>query len=154
MKSRPPVRANAVATYLIQVARAPSDKKFERRVRDQRRQFLHHAPEKSSPPACTTSDIVCDLKLIKSGTAPGFDNTRPEFLIHLGLRSRTWMSHFFTTVIEENQMPKTGGVRSKVIDIEKPGTDPKLAARCHGMGPFNFPYLLDGHCLFDVGAIF
>ena len=126
-KNHPPVRANAVAAHLIQVAKAPSDKKFERRIRDQRRQFLHHAPDKSSPPAFTTSDIDCALKLVKSGTAPGYDNIHPEFLTHLGPRARTWMSHFFTRVIEENQIPKIWR-SAKVIAIEKPGKDPKLAA--------------------------
>ena len=88
--------ANAVAAHLVQVAKAPSNNKFERHIRDQRRQFLHHAPDKSSLPAFTTSDIDCALKLVKSGTAPGDDNIHPEFLTHLGSRACTWMSHFFT----------------------------------------------------------
>ena len=91
------------------------------------RQFLHHAPDKSSPPAFTTSDIDCALRLVKSGTAPGYDNIHPEFLTHLGPRARTWLSHFFTRVIEENQIPKIWR-SAKVIAIEKPGKDPKLAA--------------------------
>ena len=126
-KNHPPVRANAVASHLIQVAKAPADKKFERRIRDQRRHFLRHAPDKSSPSPFTTSDIDCALRLVKAGTAPGYDNIHPEFLTHLGPRARTWMSHFFSKVIEDNQIPKIWR-SAKVIAIEKPGKDPNLAA--------------------------
>jgi hypothetical protein len=126
-KTHPPVRANAVAAHLIQVAKAPGDKKFERRARDQRRQFLRHAQEKSGPPPFSTSDIDNALKLVKTGTAPGYDNIHPEFLTHLGPRARTWMSLFFTRIIKDNQIPKIWR-SAKVIAIEKPGKDPNLAA--------------------------
>ena len=126
-KNHAPVRANAVAAHLIQVAKAPSDKTFERRVRDQRRQFLRHAPDKTSPPPFTTSEIDSALKLVKTGTAPGYDNMHPEFLTHLGPRARTWMSIFFSRIIEDNQIPKIWR-SAKVIAIEKPGKDPNLAA--------------------------
>ena len=110
-KNHPPVRANAVAAHLIQVAKAPSDKQFERRARDQRRQFLRHAPDKTSPPPFTTSEIDSALKLVKTGTAPGYDNIHPEFLIHLGPRARTWMSTFFSRITEDNQIQKYGEVQ-------------------------------------------
>lgn len=126
-KNHPPVRANAVAAHLIQVAKAPSDKKFERRVRDQRRQFLRQTSDRSSPPPFTTSDIDSALKMVKNGTAPGYDNIHPEFLTHLGPRARSWMSSFFTRVVVQNEIPKIWR-KAKVIAIEKPGKDPKLAA--------------------------
>jgi hypothetical protein len=126
-KNHPPVRANAVATHLIQVAKAPVDKKFERKTRDERRSFLRHASDKSLPPPFTASDIDKALKLVKAGTAPGYDNIHPEFLTHLGPRAHTWMSSFFTRIITENQIPKIWR-KAKVIAIEKPGKDPNLAA--------------------------
>ena len=126
-KNHPPVRANAVAAHLIQVAKAPTDKKFERKTRAERRKFLRRAPDKSSPPPFTTSDMDSVLKLVKAGTAPGYDNIIPEFLTHLGPRARTWMSAFFSRIIVENQIPKIWR-KAKVIAIEKPGKDPNLAA--------------------------
>ena len=126
-KNHPPVRANAVAAHLIQVAKAPGDKKFERRVRDQRRQFLRQTSDRSSPPPFTTSDIDSALTLVKNGTAPGYDNIHPEFLTHLGPRARGWMSSFFTRVVVQYQIPKIWR-KAKVIAIEKPGKDPNLAA--------------------------
>jgi hypothetical protein len=51
----------------------------------------------------------------------------PEFLTHLGPKARTWMSQFFSIIFEDNRIPKIWR-RAKVIAIEKPGKDPKLAA--------------------------
>ena len=116
-KNHPPVRANAVAAHLIQVAKAPSDKKFENRARDQRRQFLHKAPDKTSPPPFTTSDIDSALNKVKTGTAPGYDNIHPEFLTHLGPRARTWIALFSTRIIKDNRIPNIWR-RAKVIAIE------------------------------------
>ena len=126
-KNHPPVRANAVAAHLIQVAKTPGDKKFEHRARDERRQFLRHTPDKSSPPPFTTSEIDSALKMVKTGTAPGYDNIHPEFLTHLGPRARTWMSVFFSRIVKDNRIPKIWR-SAKVIAIEKPGKDPNLAA--------------------------
>jgi hypothetical protein len=126
-KNHPPVRANAVAAHLIQVAKAPTDKQFVRRIRDQQRHFMRYTPDKNEPPPFSASDIDSALKLVKAGTAPGYDNIHPEFLIHLGPKARTWMSSFFSRVISANEIPKIWR-KAKVIAIEKPGKDPKLAA--------------------------
>jgi hypothetical protein len=63
-KNHPLVRANAVAAHLIRVAKAPGNKKFEHHSRDQRRQFLRHTLDKTSPPPFTTSEIDSALKLV------------------------------------------------------------------------------------------
>jgi hypothetical protein len=76
-KNHPPARENAVAAHLIQVAKTPGDKKFEHRARDPRRQFLRHAPDTTSPSPFTTSEIDSALKLVKTGTAPWYDNIHP-----------------------------------------------------------------------------
>jgi hypothetical protein len=115
-----------MAAHLMQVAKTPDDKMFEHRATDQRRQFLRHAPDKTSPPPFTTSKIDNALKLVKTGTAPGNDNIHLEFLTHLGPRARTWMSIFFSRIIKDNQIPKIWR-SAKVIAIEKPGKDPNLA---------------------------
>ena len=125
--NHPPVKANAVAAHLIQVAKAPRDKKFERRVRDQWRGFCRQAPDKSLPPDFTTADIDSALRRVKTGTAPGYDNIHPEFLVHLGPKARTWLSKFFSKVTKDNNIPKAWR-KAKVIAIEKPGKDHKIAA--------------------------
>jgi len=56
-KPDPPVRANAVTTHLIQVAKAPPDKKFEHKVRNQWQYFLKHAEDKRLPPAFMLTEI-------------------------------------------------------------------------------------------------
>lgn len=121
--THPPVRANA---GLLE-AKAPRDKRFERRVRDQWRHFRREAPDKGLPPAFSTSEIDSALRSMKTGTAPGYDNVHPEFLVHLGPKARLWMSNFFSRIVKDNRTPKIWK-KAKVIAIEKPGKDPKIAA--------------------------
>jgi hypothetical protein len=64
---------------------------------------------------------------MKSGTAPGYDCIHPEFLKNLGPNARSWMSNFFSRIIVVNAIPKIWR-KAKVIAIEKPGKDPKVAA--------------------------
>jgi len=118
-----------------------SQKEFEHRIRDERRHFLHHAPDKDSPPPFLASDIDSALKSMRTGTAPGYDNIHPEFLVHLGLRARTWMSSFFTRVVADNVIPKIWR-KAKVIAIEKPGKDPNLAASYRPISLLSVSYKL------------
>ena len=70
------------------------------------------------------SDCVNDLD--HHGTAPGYDHVRPEYLKNLGPRAQTWLSRFFSRIIIANAIPKIWR-KMKVIAIEKPGKDPRLA---------------------------
>ena len=63
---------------------------------------------------------------MKAGTAPGYDHVHPEFLKNLGPRAQTWLSRFFSRIIIANAIPKIWR-KTKVIAIEKPGKDPRLA---------------------------
>ena len=125
--NHPPVKANAVAAHLVKVAKAPSDKKFERRVRDQWRSFRRQAPDKSLPPDFSTAELDNALRTVSTGTAPGYDNIHPEFLVHLGPRARSWLCRFFSRIPKEDILPKVWR-KAKVIAIEKPGKDPQVAA--------------------------
>jgi len=89
------VKADAVASHLLQVAGAPVNKKHKRRVQVEWWYFLRHAPDKSLPPAFTADEIYQALQNMKAGTAPGYDHVYLEFLKNLGLRAQTWLSHFF-----------------------------------------------------------
>jgi len=123
--SHPPVKADAVAGHLLQVAREPVNKKHKCRVQVEWRYFLRHAPDKSLPPAFTVDEIYQALQNMKAGTAPGYDHVHPELLKNLGPRAQTWLSHFFSRIIA-NAIPKIWR-KTKVIVIEKPGKDPRLA---------------------------
>ena len=72
--THPSVSANAVAAHLIQVAKAPHDKKFERQVRMQGRTLLQQMSDKSLPHAFTEEEISAALQKTKTVTAPGYDN--------------------------------------------------------------------------------
>ena len=81
---------------------------------------------KSLPPAFTEDEIYQALQNMKAGTAPGYDHVHPEFLKNLGPRAQTWLSRFFSRIIITNAIPKIWR-KMKVIVIEKPGKDPRLA---------------------------
>ena len=60
--THPSVSANAVAAHLIQVAKAPHDKKFECRVRMQGRTLLQQMSDKSLPHPLTEEEISAALQ--------------------------------------------------------------------------------------------
>ena len=123
--SRPPVSANAVASHLVRVAKAPKVQKHEKSVRDGWRQFLRNSSGSALPPAFTAEELFTALRAVKLGTAPGYDNMHPEFLKHLGPKGLAWLAVFFTRVVNEKRLPKAWR-RAKVIALPKPGKDPQL----------------------------
>ena len=120
------MKAGAVASHLIHVAKAPPVKKFERGVRDEWRLFLRNS-DKNPPLAFSVHEIGNAIGLMKSGTAPGYDNIHPEFIKHLGPMARKWLARFFTRTLSENKIPKTWR-SAKIIAIGKPGKDLSSAA--------------------------
>ena len=64
---------------------------------------------------------------MKSGTAAGYDNILPEFLMHMGPKAKTWLATFYTQTIHEKRMPRAWR-HAKIIAIPKPGKDPNIAA--------------------------
>ena len=120
-------KANAVAAHLVKVPKAPSNKKFERRVRDQWRSLRWQAPDKNLPPDFSTAELDNAMRTVKAGTAPGYNNIHPEFLLHLGFRACCWLYRFFCRIPKEDNIPKIWR-KAKVIAIEKPGKDPNNAA--------------------------
>jgi len=119
----PSVSANAVATHLIQVAKAP----LERQVRMQGRTLLQQMSDKSPSHPFTEEEISAALQKTKPATAPGYDNIHVEFLKNLGPKSRTCLSKLFSTIMATHYVPKIRR-KAKVIAVEKPGKDPSLAA--------------------------
>ena len=97
--THPSVSANAVAAHLIQVAKAPHDKKFERQVCMQGRTLLQQMSDKSLPHTFTEEEISAALQKTKPATAPGYDNIHVEFLKNLGPTAHTWLSKFFSRIM-------------------------------------------------------
>jgi len=100
------VTANAVAAHLIQVAKAPHDKKFKRQIRMQGRTLLQQMSDKSLPHPFTEGDISAALQKTKPATAPAYDNIHVEFLKNLGPKARTWLSNFFSIIMATHSVPK------------------------------------------------
>lgn len=123
--SHPPVRANSVAAHLVQVAKAPHDKDFDRSIKKQKRVQMGRLGGSVVP--FSVDEISRALQKMKSGTAPGYDNVHPEFLKNLGVRALYWLAAFMTRVANTHTLPKIWR-KSKVIAIEKPGKDLTQAA--------------------------
>ena len=118
---------HAVAAHLIQVAKAPHDKKFERQVRMQGTTLLQQMSHKSHPHPFTEEEISAAIQKTKPATAPNYDNIHVEFLKNLGPKARTWLSIFFSRIIATHFIQKIWR-KAKVIAVEKPGKDPSVAA--------------------------
>jgi len=103
--THPSVSANAVAAHLIQVAKAPHNKKLECQVHMQGRTLLQQMPDKSLPHPFTEEDISAALQKTKPVTAPGY-NIHVEFLKNLGPKARTWLSKFFSRILATHSIPK------------------------------------------------
>ena len=81
----------------------------------------------NSPEAFKETELESVLRKIKSGTAAGYDNILPEFLMHLGPKAKTWLVTFYTRIIQGKRIPRAWR-QAKVIAIPKPGKDPNNAA--------------------------
>ena len=114
--THPSVSANAA--HLIQVAKAPHDRKFECQVCMQGRTLLQQMSHKSLPHPFTAEEISAALHKTKPATAPGYDNIHVEFLKNLGFKARTWLSNkFFSRIMATHSIPKIWR-KAKVIAVE------------------------------------
>ncbi|KAG5870121.1 hypothetical protein JTB14_000097 [Gonioctena quinquepunctata] len=71
------VSPSAVASHIVVTSRAPKDKEHTAEVK---REAQATETEQSRP--YTREEVSNDLKDVKSGKAPGFDDIHPEFLIN------------------------------------------------------------------------
>jgi hypothetical protein len=72
-------------------------------------------------------EMEATLKLLKNGKAAGKDGILPEFLKHMGIKGKFWLARLFSSVKNNNILPKQWR-EAKVIVILKPGKsddDPK-----------------------------
>jgi len=142
--THPSVSANAVSAHLIQVAKAPHNKKFECQVRMQGRTLLQRMSDKSLPHPFTEEEISAALQTTKPATAPGYDNIHVEFLKNLGPKARTWLFKFFSRIMATHSIPKIWR-KAKVIAVEKPSKDPSLAANYRPISLLSVCYKLLEH---------
>ena len=68
---------------LHQVAKAPTDKKFEKQIRNTWRQAYRSRTPDDAQVTISAADIQAAHSRVKLGTAPGYDNIDPEFLTHI-----------------------------------------------------------------------
>jgi hypothetical protein len=122
-----PVSANSVASHLVQVGKASGNKKFERGVRREWRNYCRSTHSVALPSPFLPSEVQSAIQQLKSGTAAGYDNIHPEFLSHLGPKALLWLSIFFSKVVEDGRLPKAWR-KAKVIAIGKPGKDLNIAS--------------------------
>ena len=125
--ARPPVSANKLASHLIQVAKAPANKAFERKVCDGWHQAHQNSAEDLRFQAILPGEGVSALGQMKFGTAPGYDFVHLVFLKHLGPSALTWLADLFTRMTWEQRIPKIWR-QAKIVALAKPYKDAHLAA--------------------------
>jgi len=72
-------------------------------------------------------EVEAALRLIKSGKIAGEDGILPEFLKHMGIKRKFWLARLFSSVKNNNTLPKQWQ-EAKVVAIlkhGKPDDDPK-----------------------------
>ena len=127
--TRPSVKPNAVASYLVKVGKAPIEHQVKREITKEWRVYRRRPLDEETAMVTPISpeEVDAALKNMKCGKAPGYDNIHPEFLKNLGPRARKWLSIFLTRIISEKNLPKSWRI-AKTVAIPKPGKDPKIAS--------------------------
>ena len=113
MSTHPSFSTNAVATHLIQVAKAPHDKKFERQLRMQGRTLLQQMSDKSLPHQFTEEEISAALQKTKPANLVLWQNWMAAYLgytLRIKTLFRRWpvMSHDTHTRIRRQWLISAG----------------------------------------------
>jgi len=67
-----PVSANTVASHLVQITKAPANKAFERKVREEWHQARQNLATDPRPQATSPCEVVSALRRMRLETAPGY----------------------------------------------------------------------------------
>ncbi|XP_060524498.1 uncharacterized protein LOC132700921 [Cylas formicarius] len=115
------IHPNKVASHIVNTSRGKSIKQFTTNINKQLKHLKLTSPEESTF-SCpfTIEEVNTAIKDTKSGKAPGLDGVHPEFLIHCGKSARTWLSNFYTSILQSGQIPKKLK-QTNIIAILKPG---------------------------------
>jgi hypothetical protein len=122
------VSPNSISNILFKTSNIKPGKLENLKIKHDFKEVINSCVEKSeSMEDFRMKDVENAMKLVKSGKAAGVDGILPEFLKYLGLKSKAWLASFFSSVKNNNVLPKLWR-ESKVIAILKPGkpdNDPK-----------------------------
>lgn len=115
---------NSIANRIVSVSRAPLNKDFARKIRNQ----LTHkkrlaAAEAQKMPPFTETELTLAISSLKTGKAAGLDTVYPEFIKYCGKRTVQWLLSFYNNIISKGQLPKAFK-KSKIIAVVKPGKTP------------------------------
>ena len=105
-KPKPNIKANVIASHLMQKSKAPLDKATSRKVKLQLAFNIAAAPKSSAFSApFTVTELDEALAATKAGKAAGPDGIFPEFLKGLGPNARRWLAAFFSSVMASGNIP-------------------------------------------------
>ena len=138
-QSRASVTPNQVASHLLTIAKATQDKVTRRAVTAELKKQQKAPKEGTIPEPFEAAELEKVLQGLKCGKAAGYDNIFPEFMKNLGPRALTWLTQFYTRIIQTNLIPKKWRT-AKVIAIPKPGKDHKLPASYRPISLLSVPF--------------
>lgn len=119
------VNINDLAKHMISISKINRDKQVVREIRSALKHKKQLAKQQPSQFSCPFSreETLEGIKNIKSGKAAGIDGIYPEFLQHLGPATISWLTKFFSNILETGNLPSLFK-KTKVISILKPNKDP------------------------------
>lgn len=136
------VRANEVATRLLNMTKAPLSQDKLKRIHRQNKRDIKQLPIDSEISRdFEIEEVNCAILEMKTGKSPGYDNIFMEFIKHFGSKTRQWLLKLFNNILNTGQFPKEFK-RSKIIAIVKPGKSGKEASDFRPITLLSIPYKL------------
>jgi hypothetical protein len=119
--SLPKVSANAIATRIVNLSKAPSHKLHTKKTRKELKELKSTlTPNNTYSGPVTVNEIVAGIKQINTNKACGADGIFPEFLKYCGSKTQKWLANFYSHIINTGKIPSILK-RAKIIAILKPG---------------------------------
>jgi len=119
-KVTPKIKSNTFANRIVEMSRAPIDKKSARevtislKIKKSNAENVVRVAEKFS-----IEELQTAIKSVKLRKAAGLDGIYPEFLKNYGPNTIKWLSNFFTNILHTGRLPNTFK-QTKVLAVLKP----------------------------------
>lgn len=121
VETKPKINANLIANRIVDVSRVTPDKHHTRKIKKAfktLRATSHPSTELSRP--FSSSELEAAIKKMKNGKAAGVDGIYPEFLKNCGPNTKSWLTRFFSNILETGYLPHTFKC-TKTVALLKPG---------------------------------
>ncbi|KAJ8893734.1 hypothetical protein PR048_006334 [Dryococelus australis] len=108
------------------MSKVAADRKFTRTIIGKFKLLRRNSPKANYfARPFEVDEIISALSKTKLGKAAGFDGMYPEFLVHTGPRTRSWLVELFTDMMHYNRLSELFQ-STKIVALLKPGNPADL----------------------------